>query len=213
VKPVDDIAGCAASHQVLRERIAFLGDDEVRSPSRLPDWSVGHVLTHLARNADSHVHRLVACARGERVHQYPGGAEGRAAAIEAGSGRPAAELIADVGATIDAFHDACEAMPDDAWANVSWDVGGVERTAQTLPLRRWQEIEVHHVDLGFGYTHRDWPDAFVTRRLPSMLEQLPQRLPASSAVPNLNGLDDRDVLAWLYDRVELDSLPPLGAWA
>jgi maleylpyruvate isomerase len=104
-------------------------------------------------------------------------------------------------------------MPDDAWGNVSWDVGGLERTAETLPLRRWQEIEVHHLDLGTGYTHRDWPDAFVARRLPSMVEQLPQRLPAGTALPNLDGLNDRDLLAWLYDRVALDGLPSLGAWA
>jgi maleylpyruvate isomerase len=213
VKPADDIAGCAASHQVLRERIASLNDHDVRQPSLLPDWSVAHVLTHLARNAESHVHRLEACARGEKVHQYPGGAEGRAAAIEAGADRPAVQLIADVGATIDAFHSACEAMPDDAWANISWDVGGLERTAETLPLRRWQEVEVHHVDLGLGYTHRDWPDAFVARRLPSMREQLPGRLPAGVAVPDFEGLDDREILAWLYDRVVIDGLPPLGAWA
>jgi maleylpyruvate isomerase len=212
VKPVDDIAGCAASHQVLQEQIASLTDDDVRAPSKLPDWTVGHVLTHLARNADSHVHRLVACARGERVHQYPGGAEGRAAAIEAGSGRHAAELIADVRDTNDAFHAACEAMPDDAWANISWDVGGTERTAQTLPLRRWQEIEVHHLDLGRGYTHRDWPTAFVARRLPSMLEQLPSRLPAGTSVPDLDRVDDRDLLAWCYDRIEVGGLAKLTEW-
>jgi maleylpyruvate isomerase len=212
VKPVDDIAGCAASHRVLQQRIASLTGDDVRAPSLLPDWTVGHVLTHLARNADSHVHRLNACARGERVHQYAGGAEGRAAAIETGSGRSAKELIVDVNDTIDAFHAACEAMPADAWANISWDVGGLERTAETLPFRRWQEIEVHHVDLGRGYTHRDWPDAWVARRLPSMLEQLPGRLPAGVALPKLDEYDDRDVLAWCYDRIEIEGLAKLTAW-
>ncbi len=45
----------------------------MRGPSLLPEWSDGHVLTHLARNADSVVRRMEGAARGELVDQYPGG--------------------------------------------------------------------------------------------------------------------------------------------
>ncbi|MGA0355459.1 MAG: maleylpyruvate isomerase N-terminal domain-containing protein, partial [Ilumatobacteraceae bacterium] len=55
---VRDTGGCRDSH---RDLLATLGDldhlDPTR-PSRLPGWSVGHILTHLARNADSHVDML-----------------------------------------------------------------------------------------------------------------------------------------------------------
>ena len=37
----------------------------------LPDWSVRHVLTHRARNADSIVQRLAGAERGERVEPPP----------------------------------------------------------------------------------------------------------------------------------------------
>ena len=38
----------------LEVAIARLDDRDVRRASSLPGWTVGHVLTHLARNADSH---------------------------------------------------------------------------------------------------------------------------------------------------------------
>jgi maleylpyruvate isomerase len=103
-------------------------------------------------------------------------------------------------------------MPDDAWPRVSRDVGGVERRASDLPLRRWQEVEVHRVDLGLGYGHRDWPEAFVARRLPSMLDQLAGRLPPGVTPPRVDGIPDHDLLAWLYDRLDLAGMPKLGAW-
>ena len=53
--------------------VAKLTDEDVLSPTRLPEWTVGHVLTHLARNADGHTRRLEAALRGEDVARYPGG--------------------------------------------------------------------------------------------------------------------------------------------
>ena len=43
----------------------------------LPEWSVGHVMTHLARNAEAMVRRVEAATRGEVIDQYAGGVEGR----------------------------------------------------------------------------------------------------------------------------------------
>ena len=56
-----DIAGAEGAHArllaLLRDRAGALDGG---APSRLPDWTVGHVLTHLARNADSIVRVLTA---------------------------------------------------------------------------------------------------------------------------------------------------------
>ena len=68
------------SHARLALTLAGVTDTDARRPSLLPGWSVGHVLTHLARNADSHVRMLEAAAVGEVADQYPGGNERRAAA-------------------------------------------------------------------------------------------------------------------------------------
>ncbi len=52
-------------------------------------WTVGHVLTHLARNAESHVRMLEGATMGEALEQYAGGYDQRAADIEAGADRSA----------------------------------------------------------------------------------------------------------------------------
>ncbi|HEV2360835.1 MAG TPA: maleylpyruvate isomerase N-terminal domain-containing protein [Acidimicrobiales bacterium] len=207
--PEVDIRRVAEAHVRLRMAVEVLTDEEVKRPSALPGWTVGHLLTHIARNADSHVRRTEAATRGEYVEQYEGGLEGRAAAIEDGAARSSTELIADVIGSA-AKLDACWAgVPTHAWTVWSKDSSGTERRLLELPSRRWQEVEVHIVDLGTGATHRDWPDDFVASWLPRTHEKMLAHLPAASASwPD----DPRDELAWLYGRLERDDLPVLPAW-
>ena len=94
--PAREIAGIREADAKLLATIQGLDDDAVRRPSLLPRWTVGHVLTHIARNGDSVVRRLEGCVRSEVADQYEGGAEGRADEIEAGASRSAAELLDDV---------------------------------------------------------------------------------------------------------------------
>lgn len=54
------MALCRAAQARLMGRVRSLAAERARQPSRLPGWSVGHVLTHLARNADAHTRRLEA---------------------------------------------------------------------------------------------------------------------------------------------------------
>jgi maleylpyruvate isomerase len=107
----------------------------------------------------------------------------------------------------------CDQMADDVWSRPTRDVSGRERPAFALVSRRWREVEVHHVDLGLDYRPDDWPDAFVADCLPRMVEGLPHRLPSGTRAPSFDGLDERTVLAWLFDRVELPGMPridPIG---
>src|SRR2546421_337158 len=85
-RPVAAIARVTGAHMRLLEAVDRLTDEQVLRPSLLPGWTVGHVLTHVARNADSHVRRTEAAIRGEMVDQYPGGYAAREAEIEAGAG-------------------------------------------------------------------------------------------------------------------------------
>jgi len=161
VVPVADIARVAEAHTRFLEAIRGLSDERARRPSLLPGWTVGHVLSHVARNADSHVRRTEAAARGEMVDQYEGGYAGREADIDAGAGRSAAELLDDVRRSAAAVDAAWRVVPADAWTARSRDASGRERPLFELPARRWQEVEVHVVDIDVGVTHRDWPEAFV----------------------------------------------------
>lgn len=186
--PTEDIAGCKAAHARLVAVVAELADDAVGRPSLLPDWTVGHVLTHLARNADSVLRRLDGAARGEVVDQYPGGHAGRAAEIEAGAGRSAGVLVADVLRTAADVDAAFDALPSDRWGALARGVSGVESPVSALPAQRWREVEVHLVDLGLGYLPTDWPPKLVDGWLRELLAGLPDRT------------DPRALLAWALGR-------------
>jgi maleylpyruvate isomerase len=210
--PEEDLRRVDDAHRRFLAAIVALTDLDVRRPSLLPGWSIGHVLTHVARNADSHRRRTEAAARGALVDQYPGGYAGRAAEIEEGAGRTADELVDDVGASGASMDAAWRATAAAAWAVASRDVGGVQRALSALPSRRWQELEVHLVDLDIGVTHRDWPDDFVAVWLPRLRSTLPARLAEGSGRPAPRVLDDRDELAWLYGRLVRPDLPSLAPW-
>jgi maleylpyruvate isomerase len=165
----------------LLATLAGLDDATARGPSLLPGWSVGHVLTHLARNADGNTRMAEGAARGEVLEQYPHGQEGRAADIEAGSGRPAAELVADVRASAARLDDAWAAMPPAAWDHL------VRPSHREVPvavnvISRRREVEIHHVDLGLTFRPVDWPPPFVALQLDAVGAGLSERLPAGTAL-------------------------------
>lgn len=196
--PTTYIDGCRATHATLEREIAGLTDEQARQTSRLPDWTVGHVLSHLARNADSVVRRLEGAIRGEIVDQYVGGVDGRVAEIESGAGQSAAELIADIHATNAAVDELLVSAPEDLWDRPTRPVGGGEQPARAVVFSRWREVEVHLVDLGLGYSPARWPAGLVEVWLPRMLGGLPDRADA-----NL-------LLAWTLGRAPAPDLVPWG---
>lgn len=154
--------------------IADLSDEQVGAQSRLSGWTRAEVLTHLARNADAGRGIAECSARSEVGVQYPGGAEQRAAEIAAGRGARAATLLADLRRSCDALMEAWHHLPDTAWDRQGRSLTG-ERTQRGWVWSRWREVEVHHVDLGLGYSAAEWPVAFVSRGLDEMFAELPQR--------------------------------------
>jgi maleylpyruvate isomerase len=197
------IEGCRASHRDLLDTVAGLDETAVRAPSLLAGWTVGHVLTHLARNADSHTRMLGAALRGQAVEQYAGGGRERADAIEAGGGRSVTELGDDVRRSTAQLEAAWAAMTP-----VAWDSHGLTRgrpwPCRTLPYFRWREVEIHRVDLGTGYEATDWPDEYVRRELPMLLATVPDRLTDST--------DRRRLLAWLTGRAPALGHVDLAGW-
>ena len=129
-----EIEGCRASHARLAARIEGLTDEVVREPSLLPAWSVGHVLTHLARNAEAMFHRIEATTRGEVIDQYVGGAEGRASEIESGAGRPANVLINDVISWSQRLDATFVSLPDDSWNRPVRSGRGDEHPVSATPV-------------------------------------------------------------------------------
>ena len=209
-----DIAGALAAHRRLDADLAELTDADVRAPSLLPGWTRGHVLAHLARNADSHERMLLAAARGEVAAQYPGGRDQRAGEIEAGAGRPAAELVADVRATNAAVEAAWAAMPEDGWLGTGDTFAGPAR-ANDLPFRRWRETTLHHADLGLTFTWVDWPADYVRLDLVRMTMQWNSRQPMglTGLPPAALAVPPNHRLAWLMGRAEIAGLDAAGLMA
>ncbi|MEP7055413.1 MAG: maleylpyruvate isomerase N-terminal domain-containing protein [Actinomycetota bacterium] len=198
MRPETEIAGIIAGQAALNKTLDQLSAADLVKASLLPDWSVAHVLAHVARNADSVVRRLQGAIDDEVVDQYAGGKAGRAAEIEESAGLPPIELIAQVRSSSADVERLCAAMPDDAWERLSRAVNGSERPARDVVYSRWREVEIHHVDLGLDhYTAADWPEELVQRMLPEVLDKLAPRT------------DPRTLLAWTIGR---GNAPVLESW-
>src|SRR5947207_7293893 len=95
--------------------VVEMTDDTARGPSLLSGWTVGHVLTYLARNAEAMHRRIDGAMRWEMVDQYAGGVAGRAAEIEAGASRSARELVDDALGWSQRLDAVFATLPDDWW--------------------------------------------------------------------------------------------------
>jgi maleylpyruvate isomerase len=147
-------------------------DTDVRASSTLQGWTRGHVLTHIARNADGIAATLAGALRGEVVLRYPQGDAGRDADIEAGAGRGAVELIADVRDSADRLDRVIGAVADAS----AWDLPTENgRPAHSWLRARWREVEIHRADLRGAYGAADWPATFVGYLLPRLAAEVGNR--------------------------------------
>jgi maleylpyruvate isomerase len=159
ISPEEALRELAAATEQLLDNLDGLSEVQVAGPSLLPGWTRGHVLTHLARNAEGGT-RLLGWARtGVPSYEYESLAA-RAAAIDAGANRPAATLIQDVRQTSDAFAAAAAGMPPEAWQRVVRYTAGQEPRADVIVPSRLAEVLIHHVDLDLSYRPQDWPAWF-----------------------------------------------------
>lgn len=159
---------------------AGITDGQAREPSLLPGWSRGHVLTHLARNADGLGNLLVWARTGVVTPQYPS-QQARDDAIEAGAGRPAAVLLADLTESAEAFRAEAASLPEHRWPVSVHGLRGRGHPAWYTLARRLSEVEIHHVDLAAGYRPSDWPGWFVAEQLESVAAEFAGRADVPAA--------------------------------
>lgn len=153
---VRDLDSVREATERLLNAAASLDNAAVAEPSRLPGWTRGHVLAHIARNADA----LVNVLRGRPMYAD---AATRDADIERDAARPLDAQLADVRESGERFQ-AVGAEPAD-WQRIVELRNGVTDRAARIPFRRWVEVDLHHVDLGIGYGLADLRDEFVLREI------------------------------------------------
>jgi len=172
----------------LSHGVQGLTDGQVGEPSALPGWTRGHVLAHVARNADALVNLLTWARTGEETPMYPS-RRVRDDAIAAGAARSAAEQRADVLESQARFMAAAAQMREADWAaRVRWGAEGQEAAAHLVPWLRLVELEVHHVDLDMGYTPAHWTASFVRGQLERTVEDFRSR--TDTPAMTLRVLDD-----------------------
>ncbi|MGH9094591.1 MAG: maleylpyruvate isomerase N-terminal domain-containing protein [Acidimicrobiales bacterium] len=196
MKPVEHIDTCRASHERLLADLARLPDAAFRSPSLLPGYSRGHVVTHLANKARAHVSLFEGAAAGEIRRLHPLGYDPDQAAA-AGAQRSARQLLADLRTSFELLEAAWDDLVPALWERQGIMTAG-PRTMSEIVSHHLRNVEVHHVDLDTGYRISEWPAVFVEGELPKRLRALPDRA------------DHAGLLAWLVDRAPAPDL--LGPW-
>lgn len=151
----------------LVRTVDALTPDELVSPSLLPTWSRAHVVAHLALNAEGLVGVLTGRRQGRPTTMYSS-QETRDADIAELAGGDASELRDRLLAATHRFTEAVLAMTEQLWEGTfERTPGGQQIAYEHVPLMRLREVEIHHADLGSGYTAADWPADFVVPLLDS----------------------------------------------
>lgn len=228
-----------ASTARLLATAAALSEADYRAPSLLPGWSRGHVVTHLARNADGLANLLSWASTGVRTPMYAS-PQTRDDDIEAGATRPAETLVADLREASARLRDLATGLDAPAWATVLEWRAGARRPASDVPGARLTEVVLHGADLdaGLGLDVVPAPTAAAVldealgrlRRLPDVPafavrvdgEGVPRPTVGGSeggAVPVLVSGSAAGLVAWLTGRREPTGLhadgpmPVLPSWS
>ncbi len=158
--------------QRLVRRVDELPDGSYAKASLLPGWTRAHVVAHLALNGEALRDVLQGVAERNPVAMYAS-PEKRDTDIEELAAADHADLRERMLAVLTTFQDAMVALPQSAWdGRFERTPGGEELPLDALPLMRVREIEIHHADLGAGYTADQWPTKFAEVVVDGMVKRL-----------------------------------------
>ena len=146
----------------LLQLVESMDDAAARGASALPGWTRGHVLTHLARNADGLVNLLTWARTGVEHPMYASRSD-RDIDIEEGAPRSLWLLEQDVVAACGRFAAAATGLGDSAWQAEISMIGGRSVRAFQVPWKRVSELWVHMVDLDLGLTFSEVPSDVADR--------------------------------------------------
>jgi maleylpyruvate isomerase len=81
-------AELSGTHARLLASVRCLDDDQMREPSRLPEWTRAMLVAHLRFGAEAAVHGIDGAGAGAPSAMYPGGDAQRDAEIASGASLP-----------------------------------------------------------------------------------------------------------------------------
>lgn len=185
-------------------------EEQWRGPSALPDWTRGHVATHLARNADALGRLATGVLTGQPAEMYPS-PEARDADIAAGAARDGEQLQTDLDTSAAALDGLLERIPSEVGWDAEVSLRGTAAPVGALLAARLTEVVLHHVDLDIGHGVADNDEDALTAVLDWVAARMTPRMTRSVSLT----AGDR---AWLVgptveDAVEVTgSVPDLLGW-
>ena len=227
---VELVTAIRRAHTELGAVLGPLTDAQVTAPSRLPGWSRGHVLAHLAGLGSAVTRQVEHARRGEGVELYQGGRPARDAAIEAGAPASAAHHVRTLRQRMARIDTLLAGLTPADW---ELPVRFRDGVVAAMVLAWWREVEIHLTDLDLGRGSDGWSQEFCDHAI----EFLAARVPAGTLlvlespdgwVRELGAGDRRvvrgartDLVAWLAGREPVRpvrfaddgaGLPLLGSW-
>jgi maleylpyruvate isomerase len=148
----------------ILDAVVGITDTQVRESSLLPGWTRGHVLSHLARNADGNRNIVEGALYDEEREQYPGGAEQRAADIAEGANKSAPALVADLVEAQKRLVAPWRSLTPEQWSRTGVWLSAGRRTIDNGLRARRRELLVHLVDLNLCVRPADLPPEFVAEQ-------------------------------------------------
>lgn len=184
--------------------VEALTDDHLARPSRLSGWTVGHVLAHVALQAEDAVRHLESGIHDSR--RAPSGH--RPEVLEAMARDGTDRHVDRIASTSHAVEQALSAAISRGDAD--------EARLIDIALRRWREVEVHAGDLGLSDVGCDgphcWSEDYIRQDLRVLSMQWKSRGSMGLTVfaESIARLDDRMRLAWLLGRLDVPGVAAAG---
>jgi maleylpyruvate isomerase len=159
--------------QRLVRTVDGLDDEALDGPSGLPEWTRGHVVAHLALNAEGLAGVLEGLTAGQPTIMYPS-EERRNNDIGVLARADRSDLRDRFMAGTTYLAEAVDRFPDEHWPeSFERTPGGRVMRYAAIPGMRLREVEIHHVDLDAGFDPTGWSDAFGAHLVSAMVKRAP----------------------------------------
>ena len=225
---ITSVVEVASAEALVAKYISELSNDDVAADSLLPDWSRGHVISHLANNARGLSNLIEWALSGVQKDMYVS-VEQRGIDIEEGAKRPGKEIVADFLEQSKIFSANLDRLIAGSLLSDEVVLGnGSHVHPHEITTLRERELLVHLVDLGLGYKANNWTLDWSVKTLKSVSagkrkERVNFRLLIAGDhtwTMDQNGMTDvigtpQSLAAWLMGREPDDKLvtsdgSPLG---
>lgn len=194
----------------LLTTVDALAPEQVKADSLLPGWSRGHLLTHLAGNAEGLTRLILGAATGHALAMYAS-LDNRNGDIETGALREPSVIVAHLHLATATLDAAVSSISDWTAPVVFSTVSGpTEKPLTEVLSMRLREVAIHHVDLGAGHDFESEDEEVLDELIANAIQRISAH---SDARIDLVDLPAPAMLGWLTGRsAARPDLPKLPAW-